>query len=105
MSGPRLNVSRTVRCPCRVEKVSGSPAELVKRARGILVCRGCGRRFVERAVSWRGEARFAFVWEACACTDETRCDAAGCCVACGKPAELPGAGGDQPPGDRAARDR
>jgi hypothetical protein len=61
MSGPRLNVARTVKCPCGAPQsfVKGDPKQLASAIGSS--CNVCGRRLVERDVGWSGRSRFAFV--------------------------------------------
>jgi ribosomal protein S27E len=63
MSGPRLNVSRTVKCPCGHHEVKGTVAAFVAASHTVS-CWHCGRVLREQEPGSRGRARFAFVHRA-----------------------------------------
>jgi transposase-like protein len=61
MSGPRLNVSRTVRCPCGSHSLKGDRSDLGRHVRSRTRCPTCGRVFVERMGGKASKAAFLFV--------------------------------------------
>jgi hypothetical protein len=61
MTGPRLNVSRTVKCPCGNSSIQGTAGAISQRVLDGVACSVCGRRLIEQEVKASGRARFAFV--------------------------------------------